>query len=79
MIGRDALVVDAVLREVIVRVATDVGMPERVRRVVRRESLRLRSVAGLVEVVVTLRLLLRMDRAGDFPLREYLCYYSPPA
>ena len=52
--------VDAVGREVIVRVATDVVTLERVgRRVVLRESLRPRSVAGLVEVVGTLRRCLR--------------------
>jgi hypothetical protein len=64
MIGRGALVVvvDAVDREVIVRVATDVVMQERVtRRVVLRESLRLLSVVGLAEVAGTLRLYLKMD------------------
>lgn len=55
---RDALVVDVVVRGVIGKVATDVVMLVRVRRVVLRESLRLLSVVGLVEAVAIQRLLL---------------------
>jgi hypothetical protein len=81
MIGRGALVVeaDAGDREVIVRVATDVVMQERVtRRVVLRESLRLLSVVGLAEVAGTLRLYLKMDSDSiAFHLFDCDCYWPP--
>jgi hypothetical protein len=81
MTGRDALVVvvDVVDRGVTVRVATDAVRVERVvRRVVLRESLRLLSVAGLAEVVATLRLCPRMDTdTAAFPLLEYGCHWPP--
>jgi hypothetical protein len=73
MIVRGVLV-DVVDREVTVMVAIDVVMLVRVRRVVRRESLRLLSVVDLVEVVEILLHLLRIGKSLDACRVEYYCH-----